>query len=1201
MASSTSISGLFGWYTHTLTVWVISQDITTNTSRLGYRYDVRREPSPSKGAWTTLNSVTFNATIGSNTRSDNPNFDFRGGGYRTITMLSGEVTATHGPNGALDVPLSFSCNALADPAVSRFPAASGSGTFPVATIPRASTVSMVPNPVVVGEPVTITLHRADPSFVHDLTWVRGSDSGTIATGVGATYTWTPSSSILGANQSTVISVQVQTRSGATPIGDPVLKDLTIRQPPVYPEVGTGTPYDIRFRRMELDTGTWLPREVIPALTMSFTDAASSTATCNFSVSQLSYKTSLEEAVVRLDAFDGSRWIDTGLAFILSRVEEESTDLSGEVKYTGTSYVDYLLARGIVTPEREWNDFTPGAIMGHLYNEGTARGWGSFLGRTFNTDSTSAGTPWVNKTNRKLTDGLHLSQVLDGLVTDVLVEYRTSFRDNKFYLDLYNPGYGSDWTVPGADPIINLSTGAMFKVVDKAPVRKDFGSRLTRVSVQGDEATRTRERSASINPELGHLEGSVSASGVSDPAQLDKLGDAALEQAASATVERTFSYDLSSPATPEYLYPYRTFRPGDWVLVPASNGLERARISQVAITRNADTTQATITVGDMIPSGLAATARKLTQASGGAIAGGTLQSQATLKSTIPSAPQNVVGVPDGYWDITGAPRAGVLLTWEPVTLSLESSSVTVDLYEIWTREEIGSPWVLSFLSDTNSVTMAPLSINDTFDVQVRARSVAGVYGEFSDLITVDTPEPDELLPAPSDPLVESNALGTVAVSWDGLVGGDSPPLWFSYLRAEISDSEFGAYSVAGTQLPQSGTITVPEVGSGTWWFRLVPVDRLGRDGTPSDAVSHVVSVVVGDTRKPKAPAGLVVTSEGYWSASTPESSIIATWTPVTEAEDNTPINIKVYEVWGRLATDSVPHLLASTAGTAVGIAPMGPIGSDWVITVRAVAENNEQGSFSAAETVELEQPGLVLDPATVPIVNSARGVIIISWDGMLSGDEGNYPAPALLAHVDVEVSIDAGGTWTRMGFLTQGSRTATINGVAVGESAQVRLVAVDRLGQSAPASTIATVVVVGISGSDLVANSVTANEIAAGSITVDLVSPSFGSDLNIASNNTVTILAGQVSDVQDATDQNADNLAEMRTRYDFTPTEAVISQPGSPFQVAISNTQMEFRESGVARAFLNAGVFNAPRMASSSLVLEWHVIEDDPNGTVIRRR
>jgi hypothetical protein len=767
----------------------------------------------------------------------------------------------------------------------------------------------------------------------------------------------------------------------------------------------------------------------------------------------------------------------------------------------------------------------------------------------------------------------------------------------------------DWASTGANPIVNLGTTALFKVASTAPVRKDFSNKLTRVNVWGDEGGSTRESASAVNPIFGHLEGSVQATGVKDTTQLAKLGDATLQINATATTERTFSYDLSSNQTPSALFPYRTFRPGDWVLVPGENGPDKVRVSQVGITRDADGTTATITVGDLIPDGVAATARKLAQVGGGAIGGGTLRSPLPLSAAIPADPDNLTASLDGYWDSMGAPQAGVALSWSAVTTSVAGTSIDVDLYEVWSRPQLGDPWKLAALATEPTATIAPLPINSTFDFYVRARSVDGIYGGYSDVLSVVTPQPDETLPAPSNPTLDSDAIGTVSVTWDGTMAATTPPLWFNYVLAEISDAEDGAFTVAGQQLPQAGTIAVPGIGAGTWWFRLVGYDKLNVRGTPSDAISIVVTPVVGDNRQPKVPENLAATSEGFWNGASAESRINVSWDAVTEATDDSPIDIKLYELWGKLSTDTTYQVLGTTQDTSISVQPISPIGATWNLEIRAMATNDNLSDLSDPVDVAIASPTMDLLPPSQPQLNTFSGLVIVAWDGNLvdlgpdpddDSDDVEVAAPDYLASADIQVSVDDGDNWNTVGFMTRGNRTQPIGGLNVGSSVSVRLIAYDVLGQASDPSPTNDIVVDGIDGADINAGTLNANRIMTGTIGVDLVAPSFGSDLNLEANGTITLISGQVADVQAATDTNADNLAEMRTRYDFTPTEAVISQPGSPFQVAISNTQMEFRESGVARAFLNAGVFNAPRMASGQLVLKYHVIENDPAGTVIRR-
>lgn len=1193
-----------GFYVHTLTVTVIGQDVVANTTRLAYRYDVHSNRSFQWGAWTQLGNVSFSVNIGGVPRSQVTNFDFRV--RKDITMMSGEVTVPNNPNGSLNVPLALSTSGLV--ATQFLPLSASGVTLPAPVIPRASTFTASPNPVIEGGTVDIAITRASTSFTHDITWVSGSNSGTIGLGIPTSATFTPDPALLNGGTKAPITITVVTKSGATVIGS-ASTDIILRAVPVYPEIGVGTPYDLRFRRTAMEGTNWVVKENIPFIEATVTDTMSASGSCNLTISKLVYPTNLDNAVVVADVYDGANWLDTGMVFVLTRSEGDRTDMEETVRYSGMSYVDFILSKGTVAADLDWPVTTPGDIISQYMAIAQARGWGPKLTKTFTAGVTTLGTPWQNTTDISTTKDTPISQLLQGFVSDVLVEYRSYFDEaqGKAVLELFNPGYGSDWSVNGADPIVNMSTAGLFKVADAAPVRKDFADKLTRVSVQGDETSMTREAASAVDPMFGHLEGSVAASGVADAGRLAQLGDALLAVNGTATVERTFSYDLSSTQTPHSLYPYRTFRPGDWILAPGENGPERSRVSQVAITRNVDGTVATITVGDLIPSGVVATARKLAQAGGNAIPGGTLASPLPLSAAIPAAPVNLVATVDGYWDETGAPKSGLYVTWNPVTTSLNGTSMIVDVYEVWTRAEAGSPWTLAALSDTNSATVTGLNINTALDVQVRGRSQNGVYGSYSDFESVVTPEPDETLESPSAPLLEADALGSVAVTWNGLIGGAVPPIWFSFVQAEISDAETGAYTVAGQQLQGAGTISVPNIGAGTWWFRLVGYDTLNHRGATSTPVSIVVTPVIADNRVPKAPENLVLSSEGYWDGSSPESTVTASWDAVTEDVDGAPIDVALYEVWGRIDGTAVSHVIGTTDGTSIDIAPIGPVGATWHIKVRAMGTNNVLSAFSSEETVVIDAPDLALDPPTAPSLDSQRGLLLVSWDGNLlgldeEGEEFAYPAPAYLTHVDIWVSTDAGDTYTRRGFMMAGDRTQSVSGLSVGDTAQVILVGVDRVGNQTAGSVASSIVIVGIDGADILAGTVRANTIEAGAINVNHLAPGVGNSIDISGNVTITATQEAITGVQDGVDQNSDNLAEMRTRYDFTPTEALISQPGSAFQVAISNTQLEFREAGVARAYLNAGVFNAPRLATNQLVLRYHVIEDDAGGagTVMRR-
>lgn len=95
----------------------------------------------------------------------------------------------------------------------------GSGSWSLPTIPRASSVSGGTGNI--GSATTINISRASGSFTHTLKYSFGNLSGTIATGVGTSYSWTIPTSfysqIPNANSGTG-TITCETYSGNTLVG-----------------------------------------------------------------------------------------------------------------------------------------------------------------------------------------------------------------------------------------------------------------------------------------------------------------------------------------------------------------------------------------------------------------------------------------------------------------------------------------------------------------------------------------------------------------------------------------------------------------------------------------------------------------------------------------------------------------------------------------------------------------------------------------------------------------------------------------------------------------------------------------------------------------------------------------------------------------------------------------------------------------------
>lgn len=99
-----------------------------------------------------------------------------------VSIASGSITIDHNNDGTK----SISYHALVQSATFGIKGEI-SGTFTLNTIPRASSVSGGSGNI--GGKTTISVSRASTNFTHTLRYAFGSLSGTIATGVGDSYTW----------------------------------------------------------------------------------------------------------------------------------------------------------------------------------------------------------------------------------------------------------------------------------------------------------------------------------------------------------------------------------------------------------------------------------------------------------------------------------------------------------------------------------------------------------------------------------------------------------------------------------------------------------------------------------------------------------------------------------------------------------------------------------------------------------------------------------------------------------------------------------------------------------------------------------------------------------------------------------------------------------------------------------------------------
>ncbi len=104
--------------------------------------------------------------------------------YKDHTFASGTLALAHDADGTK----SFTVAAFSGWLYGNGDYTAAAKSFALPTIPRATTPAI--GPVTIGGKATISLPRASASFTHTLSYTFESATGTIATGVGSSCTWT---------------------------------------------------------------------------------------------------------------------------------------------------------------------------------------------------------------------------------------------------------------------------------------------------------------------------------------------------------------------------------------------------------------------------------------------------------------------------------------------------------------------------------------------------------------------------------------------------------------------------------------------------------------------------------------------------------------------------------------------------------------------------------------------------------------------------------------------------------------------------------------------------------------------------------------------------------------------------------------------------------------------------------------------------
>lgn len=212
----------------------------------------------------------------------------------------------------------------------------------------------------------------------------------------------------------------------------------------------------------------------------------------------------------------------------------------------------------------------------------------------------------------------------------------------------------------------------------------------------------------------------------------------------------------------------------------------------------------------------------------------------------------------------------------------------------------------------------------------------------------------------------------------------------------------------------------------------------------------------DHRVPKAPLGLIVQTDAYiGSDGYAHGLATAMWSAVTEATDNTAIDISNYSVEWKLHKDGAPWQAAgATDKTQLGFGGL-DCGTQIEVRVRAVPTYSDKlGEWSSIVVATVESDVTPCSVPSKPVLSSELGVVTIHWDGKTS------TGTSMESDFDhIEVGEDAAAAGVQVISATQsGKGDYVVTGLTVGSTHKYVLRSVDHAGNKSSWSDIATVTV-----------------------------------------------------------------------------------------------------------------------------------------------
>ena len=212
----------------------------------------------------------------------------------------------------------------------------------------------------------------------------------------------------------------------------------------------------------------------------------------------------------------------------------------------------------------------------------------------------------------------------------------------------------------------------------------------------------------------------------------------------------------------------------------------------------------------------------------------------------------------------------------------------------------------------------------------------------------------------------------------------------------------------------------------------------------------------DHRVPKAPLGLVVQTDAYLGSDGYAHGLAtAMWSAVTEATNNTSIEISNYAIEWRKHVDGAPwHSAGTTDKTQLGFGGL-DCGTQIEVRVRAVPTYSDRlGEWSDVAVVTVESDVTPCSVPSRPVLASELGVVTVHWDGRTASGasmESDFD------HIEVGEGAATAGM-TVISATQSGQGDYLVTGLAAGSRHSYALRSVDHAGNRSDWSAVATVTV-----------------------------------------------------------------------------------------------------------------------------------------------